>query len=732
MCMADLSDGHKAEVAYIYVSENTLHSILNSESNAETNVRSLTAIDVAPYRPDIARALLLQVLNLLSDRTYTPDDLSHFIAIAVARTDCARTLSMAPFGGSLVETFTGFPVTLGSKRPLQIVAHGRNLMPTACQRFFPTIDLLFDYRTFLGRCSRAGRIGYFPPGVSEPKVAVVGAGISGLVVASELLRVGVKDLTVFEARDRLGGRLWSHAFDDAPNVIAEMGAMRFPASASCLDFYLRRYGLALNERFPNPGTVDTSIFYEGERYLWKAGEKPPALFRRVCEGWQAFLSNGYYDEDMMLVSPNAITEALKLGFLQQAHQFWQIWLTRFEGESFSSGIERIFFGAHPPGGEQWRFPEDWDIFKVMGVGTGGLGPVFESGFIEILRLLVNGYEDDQRLIREGISKLPMGIASEVFQGVIVGGRVRHIQIKTIEKEEAKIKLSTNAGSSEFFDKVVVTSGLANIQLRHLMTTDATFFEVPVNEAINNTHMTGSSKLFLLTERKFWLEHKLPSCLLTCGLAKATYCLDYEPQNPEGTGVVLLSYTWEDDSHRLLAVSDKRERLDIIRKYLRQAFPEFAKYLYPTKDDYDRNVFQHDWLTDKHAGEAFKLNRRGDDIYSESLFFQPLSRGDDTGVYLAGCSCSFTGGWVEGAIQTACNAACAVIHHSGGVLENSNPIAHRWRSLYGVKLRGCGKTELYLSGYKGWVEGAKKGATVIIGMDSLRQIFENSTRLGTHS
>nr|WP_308219557.1 FAD-dependent oxidoreductase [Agrobacterium fabrum]UTN42814.1 Iam [Agrobacterium fabrum] len=63
---------------------------------------------------------------------------------------------------------------------------------------------------------------------------------------------------------------------------------------------------------------------------------------------------------------------------------------------------------------------------------------------------------------------------------------------------------------------------------------------------------------------------------------------------------------------------------------------------------------------------------------------------DKGLYLAGCSCSFTGGWADGAIQTACNAACAVIHSSGGVLAEGNPLTHPWKQYnYGVEYRSVG-------------------------------------------
>jgi len=48
-----------------------------------------------------------------------------------------------------------------------------------------------------------------PPGSGQGrKVVILGAGISGLVAAYELRQVGW-DVTVLEARDRIGGRVWT-------------------------------------------------------------------------------------------------------------------------------------------------------------------------------------------------------------------------------------------------------------------------------------------------------------------------------------------------------------------------------------------------------------------------------------------------------------------------------------------------------------------------------------------
>jgi monoamine oxidase len=49
--------------------------------------------------------------------------------------------------------------------------------------------------------------------VTEVDVLVIGAGLAGLRAGVDLVDAG-RDVVVVEARDRVGGRVWSHAFDN--------------------------------------------------------------------------------------------------------------------------------------------------------------------------------------------------------------------------------------------------------------------------------------------------------------------------------------------------------------------------------------------------------------------------------------------------------------------------------------------------------------------------------------
>jgi monoamine oxidase len=49
--------------------------------------------------------------------------------------------------------------------------------------------------------------------VTEVDVLVIGAGLAGLRAGVDLVDAG-RDVVVVEARGRVGGRVWSHAFDN--------------------------------------------------------------------------------------------------------------------------------------------------------------------------------------------------------------------------------------------------------------------------------------------------------------------------------------------------------------------------------------------------------------------------------------------------------------------------------------------------------------------------------------
>jgi monoamine oxidase len=78
--------------------------------------------------------------------------------------------------------------------------------------------------------------------IAGVKAAVVGAGLAGLVAADELRRAGA-EVVVLEARERVGGRVWSRRLDNG--AVVEMGAEFILPGNTAIRELARRFGLGL-------------------------------------------------------------------------------------------------------------------------------------------------------------------------------------------------------------------------------------------------------------------------------------------------------------------------------------------------------------------------------------------------------------------------------------------------------------------------------------------------------
>lgn len=97
----------------------------------------------------------------------------------------------------------------------------------------------------------------------KPKVIIIGAGFSGLAAAYSLHKKNI-DFVVLEARNRIGGRVFSHTIDEAEKLVIELGAEWVGASHERLIALSAELGLQLeNNQF------DTHLIYRGEYFKKK-------------------------------------------------------------------------------------------------------------------------------------------------------------------------------------------------------------------------------------------------------------------------------------------------------------------------------------------------------------------------------------------------------------------------------------------------------------------------------
>lgn len=540
----------------------------------------------------------------------------------------------------------------------------KKLNPTGTQRpadvtaFGPDFPFAFD-----DWISHPGGLGSLPHRQHGTEVAVVGAGISGLVAAYELMKLGLKPV-VYEA-SRMGGRLRSQAFAGAPGIVAELGGMRFPASSTAFYHYVRLLGLQ-TQPFPNPLTPaagSTVIDLEGQTHYARTLDDLPPLFHEVAAAWaQALEADARFSD---------LQQALRQRDVPRLKALWDMLVPLWDDRTFYDFI------AQSDAFSKLSFHHR-EVFGQVGFGTGGWDSDFPNSMLEILRVVLTGCDENQHLIVGGVQQVPMGLWSHapahlahwpagttlaaLHNGAPRPG-VTAISRSHGGAHDGLLAVTDTWGTTRHYPAVLVTcqSWLLTTQIA----CEESLFSQKVWMALDRTRYMQSSKTFVLVDRPFWKD-KDPdtgrdrmSMTLTDRLTRGTYLFDHGPDQP---GVICLSYAWMGDALKMLPQSsEKRVQLALAA----------LKKIYPTVDIASHIIGEPitvSWEVDPYFLGAFKGALPGHYRYNYRMyshFMQDDFPAAERGIFIAGDDVSWTPAWVEGAVQTSLNAVWGILHQLGG-------------------------------------------------------------------
>ncbi len=525
-------------------------------------------------------------------------------------------------------------------------------------------DFPFGYDDYVRHPAGLGAV---PAECHGTEVGVIGAGLSGMVTAYELMRLGLKPV-VYEA-DRIGGRLRSERFDGHPDAIAEMGAMRFPPSSTTLFHYIDGCGLTTSP-FPNPltpATPSTVVDLKGVSHYARTLEDLPPVFAEVAECWRSALERGAGFSEMQAAIRDRDPQRIKA--------LWDPLVAALDDESFYG------FLARSPEFARFSFRE---IFGQVGFGTGGWDTDFPNSMLEILRVVYTGADDEHRSIDAGSQALPErlwerapgpGEMAHWPPGTTVaslhGGRPRAAAVELNRTAGDRTTIFDAGGEVRTYPAVVFTP--QSWLLLNRIRSDERLFGPLVWTAMERTHYMEASKIFVLVDRPFWRDtdpetgRDVMSMTLTDRMPRGTYLLGRE--GDDGPAAVCLSYTWTDDSMKWLSLS-VAERVEVAMASLREIHPkvDLRKHVIATP-------LTVSWENEPWFMGAFKANLPGQYRYQRRLFCHFVQDGlapEHRGIFLAGDDISWTAGWAEGAVQTALNAVWGVMHHLGGATHRENP------------------------------------------------------------
>ena len=509
-------------------------------------------------------------------------------------------------------------------------------------------------------------LGTLPAERFGEEVAIVGAGMAGMVAAYELMKLGLKPV-IYEA-SKMGGRLRSQVFEGTQTTVAELGGMRFPVSGTAFYHYVNQLGLQTRP-FPNPLTPasgSTVIDLEGETHYAQSLADLPAVFREVADAWAQAL-----EDDARFSS---MQDAIRTRDVPTLKRLWNTLVPLWDDRTFydfiasSQAFSKLSFRHR-------------EIFGQVGFGTGGWDSDFPNSMLEILRVVLTNCDDEQRLIVGGADQVPHGLwrhAPSHLAHWSPGTTLASLHAGATRAGVAGIKRATDGrfavtdcwGDTRHYNAVLTTcqSWLLTTQIA----VEESLFSQKMWMALDRTRYMQSSKTFVMVDRPFWKDkdpetgRDVMSMTLTDRLTRGTYLFDNGPDQP---AVICLSYAWMGDALKMLPQSpEKRVKLAL----------QALKKIYPKVDIASHIIGDPicvSWEADPYFLGAFKGALPGHYRYNQRMyahFMQDQMPAQQRGLFIAGDDVSWTPAWVEGAVQTSLNAVWGILHHLGGHTHASNP------------------------------------------------------------
>lgn len=361
-------------------------------------------------------------------------------------------------------------------------------------------------------------------------VVIVGAGAAGLTAANELRKAGLS-VVVLEARDRVGGRLWTDVIDGA---MLEIGGQWVSPDQDALKDTIRDLGLETFSRYREGDSVYVGPDGEAKRFtgeMFPVSAETEAAIAEVTERLDAMVAE--IDPDRPWAHPKAA---------EWDSVSWDAWLR--EQTDDDEAVRNLAFAT---GSAMLTKPtHTFSLLQslLMAASAGSYSNLVDADFIL-----------DERVVG-GLQQVPLLLAERLGDDVLLNQPVR-----TLEWGESGVTAIT--------DELTVHARHAILALAPILYNRISFVPpLPRRQHQMHQHLSMGFvvKVHAVYDRPFWREQGLS------GTAFSPYELSHEAYDntnhgdERGTLVGFVSDQHADDVFTLSAEERKQRILESLSHY----------------------------------------------------------------------------------------------------------------------------------------------------------------------